>query len=262
MVADRATQSATIVPQQITLTVRFHGALNDFLPRERREISFDTTVSSRASIKDVVESLGVPHTEIEALLVDGHSVGFGTLLRTGQFIDAYPVFATPATKSLIPLRPPVPDPARFVLDTHLGQLAVYLRMLGFDTLYRNNYADDELAVVSSSDERILLTRDRGLLKRSLVTHGYYMRETNPPLQAAELLRRYALLPQVMPFHRCIRCNGTLRLAAKDEVAPLVAPRTLQFFDEFRRCRECGKVYWKGSHYEQMRGLVAQLTGGN
>jgi uncharacterized protein len=150
------------------------------------------------------------------------------------------------------------DP-RFVLDAHLGKLAGYLRLLGFDTLYRNDYDDATLARISSDEHRILLTRDRGLLKRSMVTHGYYVRETDPQRQAIEVLRRFDLHRSIMPFHRCIRCNGVLRAADKSAIRAALPPRTSEYYDEFRVCDHCGKIYWKGSHYQRLLDFVALVA---
>jgi uncharacterized protein with PIN domain len=149
---------------------------------------------------------------------------------------------------------------RFVLDTHLGQLAAYLRMLGFDTLYRNDYSDDELARISSQEQRILLTRDRGLLKRGIVVYGYYVRETDPQRQVVEILRRYQLAAATAPLRRCIRCNGLLHTVPKADVADRIAPKTHDFFEEFSICAACDQIYWKGSHYEKMRQFIESLLG--
>jgi uncharacterized protein with PIN domain len=147
-----------------------------------------------------------------------------------------------------------------VLDTHLGQLAAYLRMLGFDTLYRNDYPDDELARIASQEQRILLTRDRGLLKRGIIVYGYYVRETDPRRQMVEILRRYQLDGVIAPFRRCIRCNGPLRAVQKADIADRLAPKTREFYQEFSMCAACDQIYWKGSHYERMRQFIEGLLG--
>jgi uncharacterized protein with PIN domain len=156
------------------------------------------------------------------------------------------------------LRPPFPGQPRFVLDTHLGQLARDLRMLGFDTLYRNDYGDAELAQIACQEPRILLTRDRGLLKRSIVTYGRYVRATDPRLQIAEIVRHYELAGRMMPLQRCITCNGLLHPARKEDVLNRLAPKTRQFFHEFSQCENCGQIYWKGSHYDHLRQFIEQV----
>jgi hypothetical protein len=212
-------------------------------------------IDHRPSIKDLIESLGVPHPEVDIITVGGRSVDFGYLVRHDDRIEVFPPGTTPAVSPLIHLWPALQAEARFVLDTHLGRLSGYLRMLGFDTLYRNDYHDEELAAVSSREDRILLTRDRGLLKRGIVLRGYYVRETSPRQQVRELIKRYHLVGQIMPFRRCIRCNGMLRIASREEVFDRLPPRTRQEFDEFRVCVECASIFWKGSHYTPMQEFV-------
>jgi uncharacterized protein len=207
----------------------------------------------------MIESLGVPHTAVAAITVNCRPVDFSDLVQDGDRVDVYPA-SLPIGIATLPLRPAIPREARFVLDTHLGQLTAYLRMVGFDTLYRNDYPDDELARISSQEQRILLTRDRGLLKRGIVVHGYYVRETDPQRQVVEILRRYNLAGAIAPLRRCIRCNGLLRAVQKAEVANRLAPKTREFFDQFSICAACDQVYWKGSHYERMRQFIESLLG--
>ncbi|MBI3972138.1 MAG: Mut7-C RNAse domain-containing protein, partial [Chloroflexi bacterium] len=147
------------------------------------------------------------------------------------------------------------------LDAHLGKLAGLLRLLGFDVLYRNDDDDETLARISAEQERILLTRDRGLLKRSIVTYGYHVWETNPGRQLVEVLRRFNLSAQISPFRRCLRCNAVLEPVSKEAVIDRLEPKTRLYYDEFAFCRACDQVYWKGSHYARLQGLIAQLTRG-
>jgi uncharacterized protein with PIN domain len=239
---------------------QFHGELNDFLPRRRRHTRFVHSFDHRASIKDVVESLGVPHTEVDLILVHGRPVDFGYIVRDGNVVDVYPASAATATRAPVEARlspPPLPEP-RFILDAHLGKLAAYLRLLGFDTLYRNDYHDEELARVSAEELRILLTRDRNLLKRGVVAYGYFVRETTPRRQVVEILRRFNLVGVLAPYRRCIRCNGLLEPVTKAEVLDQLAPKTRLFFDEFHRCLDCGQIYWKGSHYEPLQQFIERV----
>lgn len=234
---------------------RFYAELNDFLPSSRRHRAFSHTFDGRVSIKDMIESLGVPHTEVEAIIVNAVAVPFGYLVRHNDDVHVYPISTPVDGVPLVPLRPPPPPEPRFVLDTHLGQLAVYLRMLGFDTLYRNDYPDDELARISSEESRLLFTRDRGLLKRSIVTYGYFIRETNPQRQITEVIRRYRLAGMVAPLRRCISCNGMLQHVCKDDISHRLAAKTREYYDEFSACDTCSKIYWKGSHYNQMHRFL-------
>lgn len=241
----------------IYATVRFHGELNDFLPRARRNVEIAYQSDGKVSIKDVVESLGVPHTEIEALVVGGQSVDLQFVLTQDTQAEAYPL-AMAASIPHVALRPPIPMPRRFVLDTHLGTLASYLRMFGFDTLYRNDYDDDELAQVADEETRILLTRDRGLLKRGRVLFGYFVRETNPQRQIAEIVGRYGLRTSIETLRRCIRCNGLLRPVSKESILDRLAPKTAAYYSEFSLCDSCDQIYWRGSHYEHMRNFIDSL----
>jgi len=237
---------------------RFYAELNDFMPPARRGQRFIHNFRGRVSIKDMIESLGVPHTEVTAIVVNGRSQDFSYLVRDGDQIAVYPISAVASVAPYVPLRPPISGAPRFILDTHLGQLASYLRLLGFDTLYRNDYEDSELADIASAEGRILLTRDRGLLKRGILTHGYYMRETNPQRQVAELLRRYKLGPAIKPLHRCIRCNGLLRPIAKEQISDRLEPRTREHYNQFSICANCGQIYWKGSHYQKLQRFVQSV----
>lgn len=239
---------------------RFYEELNDFLPPERRKADFDYTFERRASIKDVIEALGVPHTEVELILVNGVSVDFDYILADGDRVSVYPVFESLDVMPLVRLRPAPLRTPRFVLDTHLGTLARYLRLLGFDALYRNDYNDDELAQTSATGHRILLTRDRDLLKRKIVTHGIFVRSDQPRLQLADICRRLDLYESFKPFSRCARCNGLLKPVEKSEVIDRLEPKTKLYYDRFLRCTNCGQVYWKGSHFERMEKLIAQIRG--
>jgi uncharacterized protein with PIN domain len=197
----------------------------------------------------------VPHPEIDFILVNGISADFSCPVLGGDRISAYPRFQSIDIGSMTRVRPRALPEVRFVTDTHLGRLASYLRMLGFDTLYRNDYRDDELAQLSRSQRRALLTKDLGLLKRSAVTQGYFVRATHPRQQLREVVRRFDLSSAMAPFERCLRCNGLLQPALKQDAEARLPPRTRGLFNEFHECAVCGRIYWKGSHYERMRRLV-------
>lgn len=235
--------------------LRFYAELNDLLPRRIRRVPFDHTFGDRSSVKHIIEALGVPHTEVDLILVNGRSVDFSYLLKDGDRISIYPVFETFDISPLVRLRPqPLREPC-FILDTHLGKLAAYLRMLGFDTRYGNSYEDGELALIASEEKRIILTRDRGLLKRKMVTHGYIVRETIPRVQILEVIKRFDLPTSISPFKRCIRCNGLLEAVQKEKIIDRLQPNTMRYFDEFRICTKCSRIYWKGSHYERMKEFI-------
>jgi uncharacterized protein with PIN domain len=239
---------------------RFYAELNDFLPPERRGVSFTHFFRGSPAVKDVIEALGVPHAEVDLVLADGESVDFSWALRDGARVSVYPVFESIDIAPLARVRPRPLRETRFVLDGHLGRLAAYLRMVGFDTRWRNECGDEELARISVDEHRILLTRDRGLLKRRAVTHGYWMREVDPKRQLAEVLRRFDLTRSLAPFRRCLRCNELLERVEKDLVAERLPPRVRERHEELVRCPSCQRIYWKGSHHERMKQLVAEVVG--
>jgi len=230
------------------VTVRCHGALNDFLPRAQRGQPVTLPWSAHESVKHLVEVAGVPHPEIAALTVNGVPARFNERVAPGAVIDVYPHEDAPAGE-------PRPTTLRFACDVHLGRLAAYLRMLGFDTLYRNDQSDTELVALASAEERVLLTRDVRLLMRSAVTYGAFVRATTPEAQLREVARRYDLRASAQPFRRCIRCNGLTTPVAKAEVLDQLQPRTRRYYDEFWRCQTCGQIYWRGSHVQRMQALI-------
>jgi uncharacterized protein with PIN domain len=239
--------------------LRFYAELNDFLPAERQQQAFTHRFEGRVSVKDMIESLGVPHTEIEVVLANGRSVDFTYLVKDGDHISVYPVFESLDITPLLRLRP---EPLRhtcFVLDQHLGRLAAYLRLLGFDTLYRNDYDDEELARIAAEEGRILLTRDRGLLKRRQVTRGYCVRSTDSQEQLLETVRRFDLAGSLHPFTRCPHCNGRLAPVTKEEVQDRLPPHTREHYDDFRLCESCGQVYWQGAHHHKLAELIEQIA---
>jgi len=239
-------------------TFRCYAELNDFLPPQRRYTAFAWPFEVSGSVKDAIESIGVPHTEVDLILVDGEPAGFDYLVQDGDRISVYPVFESIDITPLVRLRPQPLRETRFVLDAHLGRLAAYLRMLGFDALYRNDFTDEQLAAISSRDHRILLTRDRGLVKRSQITHGYVVRETSPRAQIVETVRRFDLARSTQPFSRCMGCNGLLEDAAEEQVSARVPPAARERYHDFRACPVCQRVYWKGSHYQRMSRLIETL----
>jgi hypothetical protein len=239
-------------------SLRFYEELNDFLPPERRKVPFSHEFQRRASIKDMIEALGVPHTEIDLILVNGDSVDFSYIVRDGDRISVYPTFEALDILPVSRVRPRPLRVMRFVLDVHLGKLARYLRLLGFDALYRNDYDDAELANLASLERRILLTRDRDLLKRAVVTHGYYVRATDPRRQVEEIMDRLDLYRVMQPFQRCVRCNGLLAAAPKHRIVDRLPPETRRQVEDFWECGACGQLYWEGSHAANIRRFIDHL----
>ena len=239
-------------------TFRFYQELNDFLPHAQRQVTFEHEWRGTPSIKHLIESLGVPHTEVDLILVNDCSVEWDYRPQEGDRIAVYPVFEAMDITPLIRLRPQPLREVRFVLDGHLGRLAAYLRMLGFDTWYQNHADDAVLAEISKDEHRILLTRDHGLLKRSAVTHGYWVRATAPREQLREIVQRFDLQRLAQPFTRCLSCNGLLRAAPFDEVKGQLPENAARVYHEFWRCTACHKVYWPGSHYQRMTRLIEDM----
>lgn len=241
--------------------IRFYEELNDFLSPALRKTDITHEFERRTSVKDMIESFGVPHTEVDIILVNGSSVDFSRIVQDGDRISVYPVFESLDVTPLIRLRPePLRNP-KFVLDTNLGRLARYLRLLGFDCLYANDFEDAALARISSEQQRTLLTRDRRLLQRRIITRGYFVRELRPRLQVPEVLSRFDLYRLIAPFSRCIRCNGDLQAVDKQRIEARLEARTRQYYNSFRCCSDCGQIYWHGSHYQRAMRLVEDWRRG-
>ena len=245
--------------QPFQVTLRFYGNLNDFLPPERQQQTFTHPLKEHSSVKDTIEAVGIPHPEVDLILVNACSVGFDYLLQPGDAIAVYPQQASTDAGVLSKVRPQPLEVVTFVLDVHLGKLATYLRFLGFDTLYRNDFEDEELALISSQQKRMLLTQDLGLLKRSIVTYGYRVRSPQPKVQIKEVLDRFSLYDKIVPFHRCSRCNGQIEPVAKTDVEDKLPHFTALYYTDFFQCQSCHQVYWKGAHYKRMNRLIAELS---
>lgn len=241
-----------------TANFTFHGALNYFLPRRQKNKTITQEFDWDGSIKDMIESIAPPHPEIELLVVNGQSVAWDYIVQDNDIVDVCPDYDAVNLADKIRLIPPYQGRAKFILDTHLGKLAAYLRMMGFDTLYRNDYEDDVLAEVSHHENRILLTRDMGVLKRGLVIYGYFVRNTDPRKRILEISQRYGLAEHIEPFARCMKCNGLMASVEKSDIIDEIPEGTASFYNEFRRCQSCQQIYWKGSHHEKMENLIDEV----
>jgi uncharacterized protein with PIN domain len=248
-IVDSLTQSCTF---------RFYAELNDFLPANNRQRNIAHRFRGTPSVKDTIEAIGVPHTEVDLIFVDGDSVGFEHLLTGGERVAVYPMFERFEIAQVMRLRPvPLREP-RFVLDVHLGKLAHYLRLIGFDSLYRNDYSDGQIVRLSVDERRIILTRDRGILKHSAVTHGYWLRNTDTREQLKEVVRAFDLRPRMRPFSRCMECNSTLRSVKKETILEKIPAGVARDFQEFSECPDCDRVYWRGSHYDRLTSMLQEL----
>ena len=240
--------------------VRAYAELNDFVDAERRGLTVRRPFRSHQTVKDVLEAMGIPHTEVDLILVNGSPQGFGHRPSAGDRIAAYPMFEALDIAPTSRLRPvPLRNP-RFVVDVNLGRLARLLRVLGFDVWWSNDADDPTLADVSLGQQRILLTRDRGLLKRRAITHGLFVHSQEPEEQTLEVVRRLDLRQRLAPFTRCMCCNGTLAAVPKDEVIDQLEPLTARYYQKFSRCADCGRIYWAGSHHARLVSLVERLRG--
>ncbi len=246
----------------VTATFRFYAALNDFLAPARRKQEFAVPCARAATTKHMIEALGVPHTEVELILVNGEAAGFGRLIEDGDRVAVYPRFAAPDVAPLLRVRVSPLRETRFVADAHLGGLARMLRMLGFDTLYDNRFHDAEIATICERDGRIVLTRDRELLKRRAVTHGCYVHALKSEDQLRELVERLDLARSARPFTLCLHCNAPLRAVDKASVRDRLPPRVREHYERFSTCDQCGRVYWEGSHFSSMRRLLDGVLPNN
>lgn len=236
-----------------TATLHFHGELASLAGSGR--VDFPTT--RRASVKDAVESLGVPHTEVYGLAVNGQPAGFGHIPAGGESIDIFPA-APPVDVTIAHLERPALAQVRFIADANVGRLATYLRLLGFDTLYDRHFQDADVARLAACQARILLTRDRGVLRRKIVAWGRLVRANDPMEQARDVARFFGLARKAQAFKRCLRCNGMLESAPKADVLHLLEPRTRKYYEEFARCPGCGKVYWAGSHHGKIEDMFKRI----
>jgi uncharacterized protein len=237
---------------------RFYEELNDFLPPEKQKKAFPYSFNGTPSVKDAIEAIGIPHVEIELILINGISVDFSCKLHNEDKISVYPVFETLDITPLIRLRERPLRETRFVLDVHLGKLAKYLRLCGFDTFYKRNFSDFEIIELSALEKRIILTRDLGLLKNKKVTRGYWIRSQYLYAQMKEVFKRFDLSSQILPFTRCMECNGLLTSVPKNEIIDILLPETKEFYNNFLQCKDCMRIYWEGSHYERMKKFIDKL----
>jgi uncharacterized protein with PIN domain len=241
-----------------TVYVRFYEELNDFLPPDKRKLRFLHSFQGRVSIKDLLESFGVPHTEIDLILVNARSVGFNYIVNDKDDISVYPVFESFNITEVQHLRPqPLREP-KFILDVQLGSLSKYLRMLGFDAAYKNSNSKNEIIMISINEKRTILTKDLNLLKRNDVTHGYWIRNKEVIEQVKEVSGRFQLNNLIQPFSRCMVCNTLLEGIEKKKIMERLQERTKNMVDEFETCPSCNRIYWKGSHYQKMEGIIDKI----
>jgi uncharacterized protein with PIN domain len=241
-------------------TVVLRDRLARFLPKALRADRLECTWAEKRSVKDLLESYGIPHTEIGCIKVGEQDVGFSYHVADGDYVEVYGVAAFRKSDGPRSLQPAVHDAPRFVCDVHVEKLARRLRLLGFDVLFNNDRAGDAVAALAESESRILLTRDRRLLMRNTVTLGMHVWNDDPDEQVLEVLGKLAAFDWPEPFGRCTVCNGQLRSIEPDTPAYAEAiaeapPRVRAWRTEFDRCTRCKKLYWKGTHFEKLRAMV-------
>ena len=241
----------------VSAEFRFYEELNDFLAPALRKREIVYRCARAATVKNAIEALGVPHTEVEVVLVNGDSVDFSYLMREGDRVSVYPKFESFDVSPLLRVREQPLRALRFVADAHLGGLARLLRMLGFDTLYSNTIADDEIRDLAAREARIVLTRDRELLKRKEITHGCYVRTLKPQHQLSEIVQRLQLEGSARPFTLCLHCNVALAPVDKAQVLARLPEKVAAHYQSFSTCASCDRVFWEGSHWERMRALLAE-----
>jgi uncharacterized protein len=242
-------------PEPDVAVVRCYAELTDLVPAPEVSVVID----GKRSVKDAIGSIGIPHVEVALIVVDGNPVGFEHALIGGERVAVYPPFRTLPPSGRVDTPPATP--LRFAVDVHLGTLARRLRLLGFDTFYANDADDATLAAITERDGRILLSRDRQLLMRRSVVHGYLPRSDEPERQLVEVVERYHLDVHAEPLTRCVSCNGRLRPAELSEVADRIPPKTRAAFDDYAECTDCGQVYWPGAHLPAIDAILAGVTDG-
>lgn len=248
--------------KKYNITIRFYEELNDFLPKSVRKKDIEYSFPGRRSVKDLIEAIGVPHVEIDLILVNGESVDFSYVVKDGDRISVYPVFETFAIDGVSRLlQSPLRD-TKFVLDVHLGKLARRMRLLGLDTDYKKERDDIELADISERENRVLLTRDVQLLKRKNISRGIFVRNTDPDRQIVEILDRFDLWSACNPYERCIECNEKISTFSFEDNLSLLKEKVpegvLSWCKKFYICSSCEKIYWKGSHYQKLQKIIEDI----
>ena len=238
--------------------LRFYNELNDLLPEHRRDIEFEAKFKDKRSVKDMIESLGVPHTEVDIIILNGESVEFNHILQDGDQIRVYPAFAKPDTKGIIHLCPTPLSSTRFIVDTNLGHIARQLRLLGFDTYFEPSLVNRNIIEISNKENRAIITKSRKLLKFRDARFGLLLRPGGTEDQLKNILFRLEIKDCIKPFSRCIRCNGLLIRVPKEDIADRIPPKTKSFCNEYSRCEYCDKIYWEGTHVFKMRELIDRL----
>lgn len=242
----------------LTIRLRCYEELNEYLPAEKRKRWFEYALETPAAVGDVLTALGIPLDQVDLVLADGVPVDFSHRVSGDEAFSIYPVFEAFDISSLTPLAGRPLRETKFVLDVHLGRLARYLRMLGFDCRYGHRMDDHTLAVVSREEGRVLLSRDHELLRRRELTHAYCVRSSTPRAQAIEVVHRFDLTAVLHPFTRCLHCNTKVEPVSKADAASHVDAKIIERYDAFTHCPACGRIYWKGTHQQRMQRIIEEI----
>ena len=236
------------------------GDLQQLLKREfRGQDKIAHELKRRASAKDVVESFGIPHTEIGVMRANGREISFSHIVENSETIEISPLYAPIDVLTASLLRPQPLQNITFAVDDNVGKLASLLRMAGLDTYYVNTISDRELVKIAHHEGRILLSKDKDLLKRKMIVFGRLVRAITPKKQLAEIIQLYGLREQLQPFSRCLKCNDLLQPIEKQEIIDRLEPLTIKYYDSFHTCRSCGNIYWPGSHRERMLTMLSGFS---
>ncbi len=250
------TRESSIDVKPFSVRLNLHGDLDFFLGSKADRRRLERSLSEKTSVKDVIESCGVPHPEVDLILVNGMPVDFDYGVMSDAEIELYPPgIGHPHLKEK---RLQITTISQFVADGHLGRLTRNLRLLGFDVAYDSQAQDRQLLAVMKHENRALLTRDRRLLMYAIVKTGYYPRSQNADEQTIEVIRRFDLLGSIAPFTRCLRCNAPLQKVAKADIIEKLEPLTKIYYEQFRRCSGCHQIYWAGSHFMKLQRRLEQI----
>jgi len=241
-------------------TFRFYEELNDFLPKHKRKTDFRAGFQGKRSIKDMIEAIGVPQTEIDLVLVNGESLDFSYILKDGDRVSVYPVFESLNIENATRLRKIPLRRTKFIADTHLGDIVKYMRALGLDVHFDPSISSRKIIEISMEEDRIILTKSRNLLKFKEVTHGIFIRPGTCEEQIRRIVDYLDIRDQIRPFSRCLHCNSLFRSIPKESIAHRIPPKTKELCDKYVRCESCARIYWKGTHYVSMQKVVDRIMG--
>jgi len=238
--------------------LRFYEELNAFIPQDLRKKRFTHTLKVHTSAKDLIESFNVPHTQVNMILVNSEQADFCHIIKDQDDVSVFPYFHRFDIDGITKITHPKPYIIRFITDNHLGKLVLDLRMLGFDTHFNKSITQSELVSCANHQERIVLTKNRNILKRKDLKYGYYIYEDNADEQLAEVILQYDLFDEVNPFSRCLVCNSLMEPINKKLVLDRLPPKVKQKHTTFTYCPTCDKIYWKGTHYKKMKQRIEDI----